>query len=147
VTGQSDDKPTKPGQIKPSIPDHNLDPGHGLAPRDERRQAPPQRSLPNPNAEHMGDARPVSEQRFPAGLLLAPAAILLLVAASADQIAAARNMGLVGGIVIALLAGGGSAACVGVIAAKSEPSVARIVGPLGLVLATMAAGFAITRMI
>ena len=59
------------------------------------------------------------------------------------QIASSRRTAAV----IALIAGGLSAACIGVIASKSEPAVARIVGPLGLVLATMAVGFAITRMI
>lgn len=155
VNDAPDDKPVKPGSIKPSIDGHNLDPNHGISLpphqlaqfRQAPEQAPPQQTLRDPNEPHMGDSRPVSEQRFPAGLLLAPAAILLLIAASADQIAASRQMGVGTGIVIALVAGGLSAACVGVIASKSEPAVARIVGPLGLVLATMAAGFAITRMI
>jgi hypothetical protein len=71
----------------------------------------------------------------------------LLVAASAAPIAGRNALGVVGAAVIALVAGGVAATCFGVIAARSEPEVGRILGPAGLMLATLAAGVSIVQLL
>ncbi len=93
------------------------------------------------------DNRMRRDRRFPAGLLLAPGALALLVAASAGPIAGRNQLGMAGGMALALIAGGVAAFCFGIIAARSEPDVGRVLGPAGLVLATLAAGSSIAQMI
>ena len=138
-------------EIEDDTPKRNSGASRGFDGGGDDHPTPQEHADPGQNAQTPNNASAeVNERRdrrFPAGLLLAPGALGLLVAASAGPIAARNQLGLAGGVAVALIAGGVAAACFGAIATRSEPGVGRVLGPAGLVLATLAAGSSIAQLI
>ncbi len=186
MSGRDDDKPVKPGQIKPSIPDHNLDPRHGTgwhsgsssitgpglpspaAPTSgEGPKQAPERSTGDAAERSEAAGQPVPAARravrdrvekddptdgrnrpFPAGLLLVPLTLGLLVAAFGDTIA--RRNGLEDPLAaIGIAVGGGvvATASVFIMTARMPAEESRIVGPIGLALATIAVASTLLRVV
>lgn len=139
----------RPGEIKPSIADHNLDPAHGVS----RAMAVRDGGMDGDGVERVeGDVEGSGERRgsdrpFPAAVLIAPGCFALLVAAMADEIAARNGWGTGIAMVIAVAGGLVGAACFGVLGQRADGESGRVLGPLAVGLSTLVAGTTLMRLV